>query len=465
MTGPVRRARDWLRRLVRIKFVRDTLALQTGSLVSVTVGVLASIILVRGLGAAQYGLYSLMLTMYGLLMTLNLTGLGPSATTQISEAVAAGDRAETARVMAFFVQMSLAVAVIAAALTLPLAPGVAARSYDEASIGRLLQIYIFTLFFTPIQNLALTLLKSTRSMQAYTVFDNITAVLDAGLILAAILLDGTARGVVIARLISAGAGMLLSLQVYARLQRRHTATLPPLSEVARALRTTSPRPYWRFGFQLALDKNLSQLYTLLPLQMLGMWATPQAAGYLRMALSALERPALFFSGILINMSVQIPGDYGRREYGRLRANFVRVLRWIVPLAVAVFGTFSLAAPLLVPIIYGDDYRPAVPAIIVLGVYGTVTGIGGIFGPLYRSLRIMRVILLTKLIALGVAALPAVALVRTWGVVGGAWSINLMFSVSIALTILVTWPRLTALARSQDGARHDGAPHREPRVEA
>ncbi len=446
MRNAVQRARRWLGQLLAIKFVRDTIALQAGNLFGIAVGVVASIILVRGLGSAQYGLYSLMLTMYGLLMTLNLTGLGPSATTQLSEAVAAGDRAETARVMAYYLQMSAGVALVATALALPFGPAVAARSYDERSIGVLLQIYIFTLFFTPVQNLVLTILKSTRSMQAFTVFENVTAVLDALLILGAIVLDGTAWGVVIARVLGAVAGALLSLGVYARLQRRHSTTLPTPGEVTRALRTTSPRPYWRFGFQLALDKNISQLYTLLPLQMLGMWATPQAAGYLRMALSALERPALFFSGILINMSVQVPADYGRRDYVRLRANFLRVLRWIIPLSIAVFGTFSLLAPLLVPLVYGEDYRPAVPALIVLGVYGTVTGIGGIFGPLYRSLRIMREILLVKLAALGIASLPALVLIRAWGAVGGAWSINLYYIASVALTIAVTWPRVNALAR-------------------
>ena len=46
----------------------------------------------------------------------------------------------------------------------------------------LMQIYIFTLFFTPVHNLALTMLKSVRSMQAYTVFNNLTAIIDAALI-------------------------------------------------------------------------------------------------------------------------------------------------------------------------------------------------------------------------------------------------------------------------------------------
>ena len=67
MTALFQRVREWLRRLLGIKFVRDTLALQTGTLISVVVGVASSIILVRGLGGYQYGLYSLMLTMYGLL--------------------------------------------------------------------------------------------------------------------------------------------------------------------------------------------------------------------------------------------------------------------------------------------------------------------------------------------------------------------------------------------------------------
>jgi len=61
---------------------------------------------------------------------------------------------------------------------------------------------------------------------------------------------------------------------------------------------------------------------------------------------------------------------------------------------------------------------------------------------------MRSILAVKVISLLVVALPSIALVRAWDAVGGAWSINLYYIVSIALTIFVTWPRVIRLAETQ-----------------
>ncbi len=154
------------------KFVRDTLTLQAGKLILTGINVLASMIVVRGLGDTGNGQYALALTMYGLLMTLNLTGLDVSTVTRLSEAVGAKNRAETCRLMAFYVQMSLLVAVVFCSVAFAVGPTLAAASYGDARIGEWMRLYALSLFVEPLYSLSLITLQSTHAMRAYAALEN-----------------------------------------------------------------------------------------------------------------------------------------------------------------------------------------------------------------------------------------------------------------------------------------------------
>ena len=442
----------WIRasvgRLLRIKFVRDTITLQVGKLALAVIDVAARLILIRGLGTDNYGVWALVGTMYGLLMFFNITGLGLSTLTRLAESLAAGDRDETRDLMAFFVQVSLLVAAIACAVAFAFGPAFAEVTYGNRYVGELMRLYTLVLFLQPVYQLMLLVLQSHRSMRAYAVLENGGVVVDGVLVVAVVLLGWGAAGVVAAYLLSALVKAVGSLWAYRRLQARWGDRLPTIGEILSAARRNSPRPYWRFGVALALDKNLSSLFTLLPQQLVGMWHGEAAAGFLKLALSGLERPYLIFTGVLTNLAAQVPAEVGQGDFRRLQRNFRRVATWVAPASLAVFGAFALAAPIAVPILVGEEYIPVIPVIQVLCIYGAVTGIGGVFGPLYRALRLMRLILAVKVGALALAALPALALVQSQGVVGGAWAINLVYALSVGMTIAVTWPRVRRLAQAQ-----------------
>ncbi len=51
----------------------------------------------------------------------------------------------------------------------------------------------------------------------------------------------------------------------------------------------SPRPYWRFGVANAIDKNIAQLFTQIPLQLVGIFAGARAVGYLSLAMSGIAQ--------------------------------------------------------------------------------------------------------------------------------------------------------------------------------
>ncbi len=436
-----------LRNLLRSKFVQDTITLQAGKLALTAINFATFAIVARGLGSEAYGVYRLALTMHGLLMTLNLTGLGPSTITRLSEAIGGHDRARTRDLMGFFVQMSLIVALIASGAAFTFGPAFAGASYDNPFIGELMRLYTLILFFRPIYNLSLIALQSTRAMRRYTALENGASLFEALLKIAAVLPGGGPMGIIVAHLVAAIGRAGAGIWVYRRLQRQQPEVLPTVREVITAARRNSPRPYWRFGVLLALDKNLAGLYTLLPQQLLGMWAGEAAVGFLNLGLGALQYPALLFSGILTNLAARLPAAAGSGDYARLAANFRRVMRWIAPLAVGMYGLFALLAPVVV-FVLGPEYVPATQVIRILCLYGAVTAIGGIFGPLYRTLRLMRAILAVKVAALALAALPAAWLIQTQGAAGGAWAIDLVYAIAVALTIGVTWPHLRRLAELQ-----------------
>ncbi len=441
-----------VRRLGRSKFVRDTMMLQAGSLALTAIGAVSFVVVARGLGREAYGVYQLVLNSYGLLMTLNLTGLGPSTITRLAEAVGARDRDRVRDQMAFFVQISLAVAVLALAAAALFGPVLAVTP----AVSDLLLVYMLTLFLLPWHGLLLLVLQATRIMHGYTLLENGSNLVEAALKIAVVLLGWGAAGVIGALVATAALKALGSLFLYHRLQRRQPELLPTMGEVLSAARRNSPRPYWRLGFLLALDKNIVALYTLLPVQALAMVSGEAAAGFLRLGLNALSYANLLFSGILTNLEARLPALAGQGDYARLAANVRRVLRYLIPIAGGVYGAFALLAPLVVPIL-GEEYIPAIPVIRVLCLFGLVTGIGGIFGPLYRTLRAMRGILAIKIGALLAMVAPGLWLITHYGEVGGAWTIVLVYTLSVGLTISLIWPRLRRLAAAQAA----GAAHRLP----
>ncbi len=443
----LQRLRTILQNILRSKFVRDTLTLQAGTLVLTAVNALSFVVIVRGLGPEQYGVYQLVITMHGLLMTLNLTGLGPSTITRLAEAVGAGDGTRARDLMAFFLQASLAVAVLAGLVAWAFGPAFAAASYDNATIGELYRVYVLILFFDPIYRLVLLTLQSLRAMRAFTILENGMLLLEALLKIGVILLGGGARGVVLAHVAAVILRAAVAVILYRAQRRARPALLPTIPAVLRGMLRNSPRPYWQFGFWLALDKNISSLYTLLPVQIVAMVAGEAAAGFLRLGLNALSYPNMLFKGILTNLETRLPADAGQGNYIRLADNFRRLNRWLIPASAALYGGVALFAPLAVPVL-GEEYAPAIGVIRALCVYGLITGIGGSFGPLYRTLRMLGAILGTKIAALALAALPGLWLITTQAALGGAWTINLVYALSVGLTMALVWPRLRRLAQEQ-----------------
>lgn len=398
--GPIQRARAVFHR----KFVQDVIALQIGRFGATGVGLLSTLVVTRVVGPAGYGVYGLANSIFSTFGLLNLSGAGQSTATKLPKAIALGDRNAALDVMAYHMQASLLLTVGIALLMLLLAPPYAALTQGSAAIGWLAALLAFTGPADATVVLVSASLQSKRQMRALASLQTGSQVILSIVMIVFVLLSPTAEALIAARLAHSFTTLAVSILLYGRLLAQGEMALPTLRAVlARAL-TVSPRPYWRFGVANAFDRNLSSVMTQIPLQLVGMIGGPQAAGYMGLGLRGYAQVAVFTSALFDAMQAVVPRAVARAEYTKLWGALWRAVLALAGGSLLVYGATALIAPFVIAPLFGREWIPAIPAIMVLAYYGGLTTVGGVFGPVYRALGFMRAAVISKIIAL-VLVLP------------------------------------------------------------
>ncbi len=427
--------------VLRRKFVRDTLTLQIGKVGVLALGILASVVIPVRLGTVNYGLWQLALSLYGIWQTLNITGMLPSAQTRLAEAVGAEDDDALLETLAVFVRVLLIYCTFST-VSLMLAAPLLARLYDAGAIIPTLAVLLTLTQPTELfYHLLMITFSSRRQMRHVAIMQNINQAVLVGTGVVAVWLSPTPYAIMTARLVYSLVTFVMIVTVYQRTLDHATVTYPPLGAVLRRVPGASVADYWRFGVTTALDKNVANLYTQIPVQMAGVLLGTSAAGLVGFALNVMRQQAFFTSAVMDNMQAVVPQAVGREDYARLWSNFSQVLLVLLVGGIGFYGVFALAAPLVVQWLFPPEWAGSVPLLRVLAVFGAVTTVGGVFGPLYRAFDFVRGALVIKVVALVVMVPVGMWLMQSLGAVGSAWMISLLFMLTVSLTAWMTLPEL------------------------
>ena len=391
----IQQARHFFQR----KFVQDTITLQISKIGVMILGLLAWIVVPVRLGPHNYGLFALVQSFLGIWQIFNLTGIKTSTSVLLSTAIGARDDAEILDLMAVYVKVSLLWALLSLVTLLLLGPPIAALIYRDplppsaaqalaypllagletvgnSQVGTLAALLALILFFDPIYSLVLIAFRSRRSMRLCGVLQNVNQfVLTISLVTAA-LITPTPEGQVAARLFYSASTMLIALYIYRRARGSPKLVFPSIGAIARRALRVSYGPYWRFGFANAVDKNISNAYEDIVLQMVGIIAGPAATSYVQIAVRGLNKLDFFTSSIFENIQAVVPQYVGRQQYGRLQANFRRVLGVLALGGLAFYGLVVLLAPVFIVPLFGKEWIPVLPLLPALSIYGVVTTVGG-----------------------------------------------------------------------------------------
>ncbi|MBI1282349.1 MAG: oligosaccharide flippase family protein [Anaerolineaceae bacterium] len=461
-----------LRTFFRRKFIRDTLILQIGKVGITIFTFLSAFLVARLMGARDYGIWALAQSVLSIAQAFNLTGLNTSISTQLPMAVGAKDEHEILNLLAVFVKVALFWGIGVTVVLLLVGPLLTGIAYNgDTHIGVLAAFLSLTVLPDMLYGLITTTFQSQRAMRQLVILTNLNQFVLLMSTLVALVINPTPESMVISRITYSTSTFILALWFYQRNRHTYAVPYPSFSAIVQRIRVVAARPYLGFGFLNAVDKNIANLYTEVPLQIVGIFAGKTAAGYLELGFKALTIPATFASALFDNIQAVVPQAIGRRDYVQLRRNFLRVLTALGVVAVIFYVLFALAVPILVPLIFSRQWIPAIPVVASLAVYGIVGTVGGILGPLYRGLNLMRPIIVIKVVTLGVVLLPGLLILQrtetlqsVWimvqnitpsikleaqsGAVLGAWIVNGLLLISALLTAFVALPALNREAAAQ-----------------
>jgi O-antigen/teichoic acid export membrane protein len=315
-----------------------------------------------------------------------------------------------------------------------------------------------------------TTLQSQRSMRRLVILTNLNQVVLLLCTLVALMISATPESMVISRIAYSTATFFMALWFYQHYRQDYAVPYPPISNIVKRIGSVASRAYLGFGFLNAVDKNIASFYTEIPLQIVGIYAGKAAAGYLELGFKALTIPATFASALFDNIQAVVPQAIGRGDYVQLRRNFLRVLVVLGIGATLFYVLFALFVPIIVPLLFSRQWIPAIPVVAALAIYGIVGTVGGIIGPLYRGLNLMRPVIMIKLVTMALILLPGWFILRqgaaldVWVIIGqiapllkpqaqseavfGAWIVNGLLLVSALLTAFIALPALRRKAEAQ-----------------
>jgi len=267
--------------LTKIKFVRDTLVLQLGSVVQSGTYFVTSVLTARSLGDEQLGRWATARELYMFIFFMVSMGLTNAAVSSYSKARGQDDREAATLALAALLKLGLIVSLLAAVFGVLLAPRLAEALYDgDREVGVITAILCFGCLGEVLRSLTLAVLSGARQMKRYVAFDALTNLLRLGLVGGALLIERTPEAVAVALLSHALLSGALGLVAYQRAGRLHETTAPPpFREVLTQVPRAPLRQMLGTSSLLAAGKAMNNIVPRLPLILIPALAVSTSEGF------------------------------------------------------------------------------------------------------------------------------------------------------------------------------------------
>jgi len=377
------------------KFVQDTAILQIASFFSTGLSIIGSIIYARVLGVEGYASYALIFVFAGLLELFADFGTQQGTLTLLAEAYATQNKQKIIDVLTYYVKVTVLVSVLVGLVLIAISPFLTARLYNSAEIGKLVRVIILTDIIKVFFWMYIIVLQVVRRIKRLAIIENINKITYVVIPVSAVLFGLGLWGLVFSHLLTAGCFLIYSFVAY-NILRSKEPLLPAWKEIFANWNKVQIGYYFKFGFLIAIDKNLSSLYGILPIFLLGIFSLKDVA-FLKIASSYAGLPSIFLAGPVSRLlSVQLPKSksYSLRI---LKRDYIRSALGSLLITAVISIVFIVLSPILVPLIYGKEYLPVVFLTYPL-LIGTVfinLGVGS--GPLFRTLNLMKKVIVIDLI--------------------------------------------------------------------
>lgn len=371
-----------IRGLLHIRFVRDLLTMQTGTLLLMAAGLLSSVAFARLLGKDSYGLYVVIVAFAGTAGAFFNIGQGQSLYVFFSESYARRDRSAMAAVLANFFFVAICNIALLGLLAL-LMPTLSTKFYGSADIGNAARILCFFQMTEIGNSMTLILLQSLRRIRLKIVLEQAANLSYLTLAIVVLFMGGNITAVLLTQLAVSAFFLPISLIVLSVIAKQHT--LPGIREVIRVPWRKS-RQYLAQGLIITVDKTIGNFFPQGLFFAFSLFVPAAFVGVARIAVQLANIPRSILLPQAGDLSTPALAVIRTQGVDALRKTSAKVIKHALAFQALMTLGAAFAFPPIIFYLYGQEYREAIPLMLGLLPMMLLGALGIVNSPLLRLYR-------------------------------------------------------------------------------
>lgn len=398
-----------------------------GHLTGRGLGFILTLVLTRSLGAADFGLFVLALSISQVGSLFADLGLRDGALRFVARAEGRGDRAERDRVIGTVLRWSVATS-LAAALLLAAAGPVIAPAFQQPALRWVIPLLAVGLPFTAVGLVLRSVLQALKQLPAIALLHSVVDPTARILIFVVCAALGWGLAAAVVSHVTTAAVIFTGAMLWLR---------PWWPAVADHLRREAARSVLAFSLPLSLTHLAGLIMQSADSLFLGYFTTARDVGIYGAAgrMAALGGMTLMAGSLAF--APHANELFARGDRGGIQRLYEQVTRWLILLGLPIYALMVVfAAPLLG--LFGAQFRGGASLLVVLAtgiVVSVATGPGGdVVVMAGRSKLVFTFSILVAALNVGLQW----ALVPRWGVLGAAVATAGTIITSNVLNVLLGW---------------------------
>ncbi len=407
--------------------MRSVAVLQIGGFTESVIQALAGVFIARLLQPELFGVYALAFSLAGLVSLFLGVGVQDAISTVLGETYTRNDSDKTKEALAFLLKI-LVITGFIALLGAFFAPWIAQALYHNSRIGIyaaivILAVIVNTTFFS-LSSLVLQVTGKIRQMMILGIADQIARY---GVSVALVFWGFGVLGGTSGHLIGAVIIFFVSLVVWEKVRRKNRI-FPSLRRLFSQARTVCVKKYLGFSVWIAIDRNVANLYGLLPVLLTGIFVSSSEVTFFKLSFAYINLAMSLLGPISVLLNVEFPKMKVERG-NQLGRNFIKVSLYSLGMSAVLTAAAIVAAPIAFKFFYGVNFLPSVKYVFGLFAYGALFGIGVGLGPMWRAINKVKTSILINAITLGIGVPLGLLLIKNLGVWGSVIMVTLWFTIS------------------------------------
>lgn len=403
-----------------------------GSLFEFATRFLIALLLARMLGAGDYGLYVIAISVATVFSGVAALGLDDAMVRYVAILAGRKDRAGVWGTIQIGLGVSAVLGVVLGASLFVLAAPIAEGLFDEPELTGLLRLFAVVVPFLTISNALAGIARGFHRMDYTAVAENVVMSVVRLALLAAVAVAMQGMNVYAASIVFGISDVAATITFVVLLNREFPvigARLPPAQR--------RPREIFAFSIPLWLSGLLRQFRRNIQTLLLGASRNSASVG----VFSIVDKVNLVGHIALLSLFIAVKPTlarlHDRGDHAGLSHLYVTTTRWALTLTVPFF-LVSVLYPEAILVVFGDSFTVGASALVVMAFAELVNAGTGICGPVidmtgHTRVKLVNSVILTVLL-IGCNAL----FIPAWGVLGSALAFLVGTTVFNLLCVVQAW---------------------------